>query len=164
MNEDTCPHCNAALQYPHSRYECGVLVNRSDARTARCYERREATLEAELEERRIELEATGNELSHTKAELEKFTQRSCGCIVCVCVDEQQCQGCGAHECEYHGQQRRRLEAELEQVQAENGRLLKDNLRFAANQALGVSEMQSLKAERDKLMEIVADLAQTEDTP
>ena len=55
MNDETCPHCHAARQYPHSRYECGVLVNRSDARTARCYERREAALEAENEMLREQL-------------------------------------------------------------------------------------------------------------
>ena len=33
--------------------------------------------------------------------LEPRIERSCGCVKCICEDEERCHGCGSHECQYH---------------------------------------------------------------
>ena len=33
--------------------------------------------------------------------LEPRIDRSCGCVKCICEDEERCHGCGSHECQYH---------------------------------------------------------------
>lgn len=40
-----------------------------------------------------------------EAERELSTRR-CNCRKCICDDDEQCQGCGSHECKYHGDIRR----------------------------------------------------------
>ena len=39
---------------------------------------------------------------------------NCGCIICICMDEEQCHGCGSRVCDEHSpsKQKKRLEAYL----------------------------------------------------
>ena len=42
-----------------------------------------------------------NQALEALEKLEPRIDRSCGCVKCICEDEERCHGCGSHECQYH---------------------------------------------------------------
>lgn len=75
---------------------------------------------AEWRKRRKEVEEPSADRPSTVGEYEAMLRdplkrvRHCGCIVCLCRDEERCHGCGARMCDMHqpSKQRERLDAAL----------------------------------------------------
>lgn len=97
-------------------------------------------------------------------DLTKTKERACGCVKCVCEDEEQCQGCGATECSYHNQLRRGLERELKKAIDENAGLRAEIARLTLNKEGAIDlaihgghQLKATIADRDRLAERVREL-------